>query len=186
MYSRKVEYIAINRYPPPAEIRESQQVRSDEKWVIYEDIVRKRQRLDKDEPPLPDPKTNIHGKKILLYVQQLQRVRPALVNRKNVILLHDNTRPHTAKVTQEKIIELGWSVLPHPSYFLDLSPTDYHLFCSLQKFLKGKPFSSEEQITQAVENFSQSKPATFYKEGTYKLPGRWEKIIDNGGEYVIN
>ncbi|GFY71514.1 hypothetical protein TNIN_218281 [Trichonephila inaurata madagascariensis] len=28
MYSRKVEYIAINCYPPPGEIRESQQVRS--------------------------------------------------------------------------------------------------------------------------------------------------------------
>ncbi|XP_054004805.1 histone-lysine N-methyltransferase SETMAR-like [Hylaeus anthracinus] len=78
--------------------------------------------LDKDQPSLPDPKANIHGKKILLsvwwdcqgiihhellksnltitadrYVQQLQRVqkklnekRPAFVNRRNVILLHDN------------------------------------------------------------------------------------------------
>ncbi|GFQ88174.1 hypothetical protein TNCT_734291 [Trichonephila clavata] len=28
MYSRKDEYIAIHRYPPPGEIRESQQVRT--------------------------------------------------------------------------------------------------------------------------------------------------------------
>ncbi|CAL1289207.1 unnamed protein product [Larinioides sclopetarius] len=38
-------------------------VTGDEKWVTYKNIVRKRQWLDKDEPPLPDPKANIHGKK---------------------------------------------------------------------------------------------------------------------------
>ena len=44
-----------------------------------------------------------------VYIQQLQRVHqslleklPTLINRKNVVLLHDNARPHTARVTQEK------------------------------------------------------------------------------------
>ncbi|XP_043262919.1 histone-lysine N-methyltransferase SETMAR-like [Colletes gigas] len=193
-------------------------VTGDEKWVSYENIVRKRQWLDKNQPPLPDPKANIHGKTILLcvwwdcqgiihhellksnltitadkYVQQLQRVqeklhekRPALVNRKSVILLHENARSHTARVIQEKILELGWSVLPHPPYSPDLAPADYHLFCSLQNFLYGKTFNSEEQVRQAVENFFQLKPTTFYKEGIDKLPGRWEKVIDNSGEYIIN
>ncbi|XP_054005260.1 histone-lysine N-methyltransferase SETMAR-like [Hylaeus anthracinus] len=168
-------------------------VTGDEKWVTYDNIVRKKQWLNKDQPPLPDPKANIHGKKIFLYVQQLQRVleklhekRPALINRRNVILLHDNARPHTARVTQEKILELGWSVLPHPPYSPNLAPTGYHLFCSLQNFLNGKTFNSEEQARQAVENFFQPKPTTFYKDGIDKLPGRWEKVIDNSGEYIIN
>ncbi|KOX70940.1 hypothetical protein WN51_03369 [Melipona quadrifasciata] len=53
-----------------------------------------------------------------------------------------------------------------------LAPTDYHLFCSLQNFLNGKTFNSEKQVNRAVENFFQSEPITFYKEGIDKLPGR--------------
>lgn len=60
----------------------------------------------------------------VFYVQQVQRMqfhekRPALVNRKNVTFFHDNARPHTARVNQEKMIKLAWSVLPHPPYSLD-------------------------------------------------------------------
>ena len=128
-----------------------------------------------------------------VYAQQLQRVqekllekRPVLVNRKKVILLHDNARPHTAKVTQEKIIELGWSVLPHPPYSPDLAPTDYHLFCSLQNFLNGKTFISEQGVNEAVLHFFQSKPVKFYEEGIDKLKTRWQQIISNNGEYILN
>ena len=193
-------------------------ITGDEKWITYENIVRKGQWLDKDQPPLPDPKANIHGKKILLcvwwdrqgiihhellnrnetvtgdvYVQQLQRVqekllekRPALVNRKNVILLHDNAKPHTARVTQEKILELGWSVLPHPPYSPDLAPTDYHLFCSLQNFLNGKTFTSDQGVNEAVLEFFQSKPINFYEKGIDVLKTRWQQVISNNGEYILD
>ena len=83
-----------------------------------------------------------------LYIQQLQHVHqsflekhPALINRKN-----DNARPHTIRVTQEKILELDWSVLPHPPYSPDLVPSDYHLFRSLQNSLMGTNFSNEDQV----------------------------------------
>ena len=36
----------------------------------------------------------------------LQKKRPSLVNRKGVILQHDNTRPHTARVTKNLLEEL--------------------------------------------------------------------------------
>ncbi len=56
-----------------------------------------------------------------LYCQQLDRLhqaliekRPALVNRKGVILQHDNAKPHTARITQQKIRDLGREVLLHP------------------------------------------------------------------------
>jgi histone-lysine N-methyltransferase SETMAR len=60
--------------------------------------------------------------------QKLERQSPNLANRKGVILLHDNARPHIGKVTQKKLSDLGIEVLPHPPYSPDLSPTDYHFF----------------------------------------------------------
>ena len=58
-----------------------------------------------------------------LNIQQLQSVhqsllkrRPALVNWKNV-LLYDNARPHTARITQEKIWSLaGLFYLTHHTH----------------------------------------------------------------------
>lgn len=42
-------------------------ITGDKKWIIYDNIVRKRQWLNKDESHLPDPKANIHGKKIHIF-----------------------------------------------------------------------------------------------------------------------
>jgi [histone H3]-lysine36 N-dimethyltransferase SETMAR len=63
--------------------------------------------------------------------EALIQKRPALINRKRVILQHDNARPHSSKKTQQKIKNLGWEVLPYPPYSPYIAPFDYHLFRSL-------------------------------------------------------
>ena len=85
-----------------------------------------------------------------LYTQQLQcvhknfqRKHDALVSRRNIELLNDNVRPHSERITQEKVLDLGWSVLPHPV------PNDFHFFHSLQKLKMTKDFLA--QLDGAVE-----------------------------------
>ena len=67
--------------------------------------------------------------------QKLRQQHPALVNRKGPILLHENARPYIAKLTLQKLNELGYETLPHLPYSPDLSPTDYHFFKHLDNFL---------------------------------------------------
>ena len=49
--------------------------------------------------------------------------------------IHDNARPHTARQTVDKLNELGFDVLPHPPYSLDLNPSDYYLFHPMKNAL---------------------------------------------------
>ena len=97
-----------------------------------------------------------------------------MINRKDVIFYHDNARPHTSLVTRQKLLELGWDVLPHP----DLAPSDYFLFRSLQNSLNGKNFNNDDDIKSYLHQFFANKNPKFYERGIMMLPERWQKVID--------
>ena len=187
----------------------------DEKWISYDNITRKRQWLDPGEQPKPTPKPEIHGKKALLcvwwntkglvhfevldygqtvtadlYSNQLDRVDQALkrqgLDTSKTKLIHDNARPHIAKLTEKKIDELGWELLPHPPYSPDLAPSNYHMFRSMQHSLAGKKFENHDEIRIWVSSFFKSKPAKFYEEGIHSLRQRWRRVIDDEGEYLLD
>jgi histone-lysine N-methyltransferase SETMAR len=89
-------------------------------------------------------------------------------------------------LTQQKINELGWEVLPHPPYSPDVAPSDYHLFRSLRNFLLGKEFEDEEDVKRAITSFIASKPPEFFRNGIEKLVTKWGQVIDNEGQYIID
>jgi len=45
-----------------------------------------------------------------------------------VLLMHDNARPHTILCTREAVATIGWTVTPHPSCSPDLALSSFHLF----------------------------------------------------------
>jgi len=64
----------------------------------------------------------------------LREKRPEYDQRHDkVILLHDNARPHVAKVVKKYLETLKWDVLPHPPYSPDIAPSDYWLFRRMQQ-----------------------------------------------------
>lgn len=103
---------------------------------------------------------------------------------RDVIILHDNARPHTAVLTRDKLEEMRWETLEHPPYSPDLSPCDYFLFAPLKESLGGKRFENNEEVEEYVRNWLTTRPQTFYEEGIFKLPNRWQKCVELGGDYV--
>jgi len=128
-----------------------------------------------------------------LYCEQLQRMREVLLRkrrisrtRNNVILLHDNARPHVARLTQEKITQFGWEVLEHPPYSPDLAPSDYHLFRSLRNHLCDKQYENFDEIQSDLTAFFESRPDSFYKLGIEQLSLRWKQVVENNGDYIVD
>jgi histone-lysine N-methyltransferase SETMAR len=120
------------------------------------------------------------------YCEQLDRVANELRGKQDkVYFLHDNARPHIANTTHQKLLDLGWTVLPHPPYSPDLAPTDYHLFRSLAAFLDKNKFDDEDHLKQELENFFKQKSTEFDGEGISSLPVRWKKVIDSNGAYIV-
>ena len=87
---------------------------------------------------------------------------------------------------RKKILDLGLSVLPHPSYSPDLQPSDFHLFYSPQNVLNDKNFLQKDQVKMFMENFFSSKPSGFYLRGINKLPDQVQEVIQNNDKYDIN
>lgn len=103
---------------------------------------------------------------------------------KGVVLLHDNARPHTAAHTAETLQKLNFEVLAHPTYSPDLAPSDYHLFGPLKEALRGRRFTTDEALKEAVHSWLASQPKTFFYEGIRKLEQRWTKCVEKQGDYV--
>ena len=71
----------------------------------------------------------------------LHHLQPALINRKDPVLLHNNSRPHFTQPMLQKLSVLGCEVLAHSA---DLLPTNYHFLKHLDNFLQQKCFYNQQ------------------------------------------
>ena len=124
----------------------------DEKWITYDNNVRKTSWSKPGEASQTVAKPVLKPRKTMLSVwwdwkeivhhellasgqtinSTLYCQRPELINKKGVVFHHNNARPYISLVTRQKLRELGWEVLMHPPYSPDLAPSDYHLVRSLK------------------------------------------------------
>jgi hypothetical protein len=81
---------------------------------------------------------------------------------KDVLLLHDNARPHTGLRTREANAKMGWTVLPHPAHSPDLAPCDCHLFGPLNDALRGRHFADDNQLEQSLRHVLRSAGRELY------------------------
>ena len=63
----------------------------------------------------------------------------------------------------QKLLQLVWEVLIHLLYLPDVTPSDSHLFLSLQNLLIGKNFNSLEEYKRYLEVFFAQKDKNFGK-----------------------
>jgi histone-lysine N-methyltransferase SETMAR len=79
-----------------------------------------------------------------------------------VLLLHDNAPVHMSAKSQAAIRQCGFQQLNNPPYSPDLAPSDYFLFRVTKKFLRGKRFSSDEEVKEAVTTWFEEQSKDFF------------------------
>ena len=115
----------------------------------------------------------------------LDKKRLELVNKKCIIFHKDNARLHVSLMTRQKLLQLGWEVPIHPPYSPDTAPSDFHLFMSLQNPLNGKNFNSLEDCKKHLEQLLAREGKKFWEDGIMKLPEKWQKVVEQKGEYTV-
>ena len=99
-----------------------------------------------------------------LYSQQQQCAHENLLRKCCAListrkLFHDNTKPHSTRITLKKILNFVWFVLPHPPYSPVLSPSDFDFF------IFNKTLSMTKKIFLRSEENIRRKPFEFKTRG---------------------
>ena len=82
------------------------------------------------------------------------------------------------------MLMLKFEVLSHPLYRPDLSPSDFHFSHPLKSDLKGTHFNSDDEVLQAVTSWIKQRTPEIFIDGMCKLVIRWEKCIEQQGDYA--
>ena len=113
-------------------------------------------------------------------VSAIEKQRPTS-GTKNMKILHDNAKPHVAKVVQEYLNNEGIAIIDHPPYSPDLAPCDFWLFSKIKQHLTDHKDvqSLKKQITEIVNAI----PKDEWLKTFEKYLERMQLCIDNKGEY---
>jgi [histone H3]-lysine36 N-dimethyltransferase SETMAR len=143
----------------------------DNRGVLFVDFLPKGQTIDSDQYQKP--------------LKQLAcAIRVKRPDQKDIILHHDNARPHTARATVAAIAAKGWTVLPHPAYSPDLAPSDFHMFGPLKDYLRGQKFENDDSVKTAVRAWISQCSDEFFARGFKNWRNRWEKCVARNGDYI--
>jgi hypothetical protein len=116
--------------------------------------------------------------------KKLAECRPKL--RTMAAHLHvDNAKPHSSKMSIEKIEELGFILVPQPFHFPDLAPCDFFLFGNLKQHLEGKHFTREDHMIAAVREVFDKIPFQTFQNVMDDWQYRLRRCIQLGGEYLL-
>lgn len=80
--------------------------------------------------------------------------------------------------------QTGLVELNHPAYSPDIVPSDYHMFFHMKRFLRGKSFSSNDEVIRTVEGYLSDLDSRFLSNGIGALHDRWQRVVDSDEHYI--
>ncbi len=121
-------------------------------------------------------KENIHRKRPFLWKGGLDGKTD-----REFVIQHDNASCHTSVPTLAYLFDTN--LLAHPPYSPDLAPCDYFLFPFLKQQLRGHKHCNLKDLKISISRVLRGITEEQCQEALCKLPLRWRKCVQEGGEY---
>ena len=115
-------------------------------------------------------------------ISRVRRVRHDLWETKSWMLHHDNAPAHNAFRTRDFLSQSGTTVAPHPPYSPNLAPCDFFLFPKLKMRLRGRRFTTVEEIQRESQVLNTVQQSDFHS-AFQALQSRWARCVDAQGQY---
>lgn len=105
---------------------------------------------------------------------------------RQIILLHESTALHNARVAQVAVKDLRIECLPHPTDSPDILPSEYWFYPHLKEQIKGSTFKDRSSTWSAIHHHCNSFTENEMAASIRKLPERWNRVIElSGGMHVL-
>jgi histone-lysine N-methyltransferase SETMAR len=122
-------------------------------------------------------------------LRNTERLRRAIQNKRcemltsNVVLLQQNSCPHTAAGNRERLEHFNWELFDHPPYSPVVALSNYHPFTYPKYWLQSQCFNNNEELMESVKTWLRSQVADFFDTGIQKLIPRY-KYLRSSRDYV--
>ena len=122
----------------------------------------------------------INSDRYIQFLEQLIAVR----RRGNLIIMHDNARPHVARLTEAFLAEHGIVRIPQPPYSPDMNLLDRLIFRNMEAARRSRNFTDVEDARQFVNNYLGTFKRQSLTNELSRLRVDLQNIIDIGGNYL--
>jgi hypothetical protein len=82
---------------------------------------------------------------------------------------------------QVTLVGMGWKIMNHPPYNLDLAPSDFHLFGSTVVHLRRHKFQTDGELKCHIITWLRNQDKTFCAAGIINLPAQWKRCLCKRG-----
>ena len=89
---------------------------------------------------------------MLTYYGSLQRPIPP----ENLLLMHDNARPHVARLIVDWLLPQNVMCVKQPPYSPDFNIMDRFVFRNLEIFRRGQDYNNLEEVNKALSDYIQT------------------------------
>ena len=128
-----------------------------------------------------EPGETVNSERYILFLQHLIGTR----RRGNLVIMHDNARPHKSRMTETFLMENNIHRVPQPPYSPDVNLLDRFVFRNMEAARSGLVIRSTQEARDFVDDFLRNIRRQSLTNELARLRDDLQEIINQNGDYLV-